>query len=219
LAVSAAVLFHGLALWFVLHHKADAPIEAPRILEVSLQQAPAPAAPESPAPRVERQAEPAAKAAPAPPQPKKPARPLAVKRPLTPAPRAMESAAEVEPQPTTAASTVDVAAAPSSAPATLSAIEVPFIAPRFDAAYLNNPSPDYPPLSRRLGEQGRVLVRVFVDSSGAPAQVELRESSGHSRLDDAATAAVRRWRFVPARRGTEPVGAWVLVPISFNLRS
>jgi protein TonB len=49
--------------------------------------------------------------------------------------------------------------------------------------------------------------------------VELRESSGHPRLDDAAAAAVRRWRFVPARRGEQPVGAWVLVPISFNLRS
>jgi protein TonB len=59
-------------------------------------------------------------------------------------------------------------------------------------------------MSRRLGEQGRVLVRVFVDTSGAAAQIELRESSGHPRLDDAAASAVRRWRFVPARRGAAP---------------
>lgn len=91
--------------------------------------------------------------------------------------------------------------------------------PRFDAAYLNNPTPTYPPLSRRLSEQGRVLMRVYVDPQGAPAHVELRQSSGHPRLDSAAEAAVRRWRFVPARQGSDAIGAWVLVPISFSLRS
>lgn len=97
--------------------------------------------------------------------------------------------------------------------------KIPVTEPHFGAAYLNNPAPTYPPLSRRLGEQGRVLMRVFVNPNGAPTKVQLRESSGHRRLDAAAEAAVRRWRFVPARRGEYPVGAWVLVPIAFNLRS
>ena len=38
------------------------------------------------------------------------------------------------------------------------------------------------------------------------------------RLDNAAQDAVWRWKFVPARRGDEAVSAWVLVPITFNLK-
>jgi protein TonB len=217
-AATATVLLHGLALWLVFHHKTEAPFEAARILEVSLLAALAPPAPAPPAPPTEQRAEPAPEAPPTPPKPAKPTRPLAVKRPLTPAPRAVATTAAAQPRPATAPSSAD-ALATSKAPGEAGEAEVPFVAPRFDAAYFNNPPPPYPPLSRRLGEQGRVMVRVFVDTSGAPAQIELRESSGHPRLDDAAASAVRRWRFVPARRGSEPVGAWVLVPISFNLRS
>ena len=91
--------------------------------------------------------------------------------------------------------------------------------PSFDAAYLSNPPPPYPAGSRRVGEQGSVLVRVFVSEQGLPARVELRESSGYTRLDEAAVTAVRHWKFVPARRGSTPVSAWVVVPISFSLRS
>ena len=89
--------------------------------------------------------------------------------------------------------------------------------PRFDADYLNNPAPHYPPLSRRLHEEGVVLVRVHVAPDGSPDIVELKRSSGSERLDESALAAVRKWRFVPAKRGSETVGAWVIVPISFSL--
>ena len=95
----------------------------------------------------------------------------------------------------------------------------PVVPPQFNADYLNNPAPRYPALSRRLGEQGRVLLRVFVDDRGLPARVELRTSSGHERLDQVALETVRQWKFVPARRGDQAVSAWVLVPISFSLRS
>ena len=74
-------------------------------------------------------------------------------------------------------------------------------------------------LHRRLGEQGRVLLRVFVSPDGAAAQVEIRESSGFERLDRAARDTVLRWRFVPARQGERGVAAWVLVPITFSIRS
>jgi protein TonB len=89
--------------------------------------------------------------------------------------------------------------------------------PRFDAAYLQNPEPEYPALSQRLGEEGRVFLRVLVSPEGRADQVELKQSSGFSRLDAAAQAAVRRWRFQAARRGAEPVAAWVIVPITFHL--
>jgi protein TonB len=96
----------------------------------------------------------------------------------------------------------------------------PVITPaRFDAAYLANPAPEYPLLSRRLGEAGRVLLRVFVNAEGDAERVELAQSSGSSRLDHAALAAVRRWRFEPAKEGPSPVACWVQVPIVFDLRN
>jgi protein TonB len=104
------------------------------------------------------------------------------------------------------------ASAPSPAPA-------PVIPPRFNAAYLNNPAPVYPPLARRMGEEGKVVLRVFVNENGLPEDVQLRSSSGSNRLDTTAHDTVKQWKFVPARRGDTPVGAWVLVPISFSLRS
>ena len=89
--------------------------------------------------------------------------------------------------------------------------------PRFDADYLSNPRPAYPPLSRRLGEAGKVLLRVRVAVNGTPVQVELHQGSGFARLDQAAMDAVARWRFIPARRGDEAAESWVTVPITFTL--
>ena len=90
-------------------------------------------------------------------------------------------------------------------------------AARFDAAYLQNPRPVYPPLSRRLGEQGKVLLRVRVGRQGQAVAVDLENSSNFERLDEAARQVVARWRFVPARRGEETVEATVIVPIVFRL--
>jgi protein TonB len=93
------------------------------------------------------------------------------------------------------------------------------IAPSFDAAYLHNPEPSYPALSKRFGEEGRVILRVLVSPEGQAEQVELRQSSGHLRLDQAALGTVKRWRFAPARRGSERLAAWVLVPLTFQLET
>ena len=114
---------------------------------------------------------------------------------------------------------VPIAAAPAPAPVAAPPPLPPLVPPSFNAAYLNNPPPVYPSLSRRMGEEGRVMLRVHVSEQGTATQVQLRTSSKHPRLDEAALEAVRRWRFVPARRGDQPVAAWVIVPISFSLRS
>lgn len=114
-----------------------------------------------------------------------------------------------------AASEVPVAKAPP-APAPVSASPLA-TEPRFDADYLDNPAPVYPAMSRRLEESGKVVLRVYVESSGRPSQIQVKASSGSPRLDQAAQDAVWRWKFVPARRGDEAIGAWVLVPIEFNL--
>ncbi len=89
--------------------------------------------------------------------------------------------------------------------------------PRFDVDYLNNPAPAYPPLARRLREQGTVMLRVHVDADGRATEVEIKTSSGFPRLDQAALQTVRQWRFVPGRLGGKAVAAWVLVPVAFSL--
>jgi periplasmic protein TonB len=90
--------------------------------------------------------------------------------------------------------------------------------PSFNADYLQNPAPRYPPLARRMRQEGKVVLRVLVDSGGGASQIEVRNSSGSDVLDEAALEAVKRWRFVPARRGDQAVAAWVLVPITFTLQ-
>lgn len=88
---------------------------------------------------------------------------------------------------------------------------------RFDADYLKNPAPAYPPLSRRMGEEGKVILRVSVTPQGTAEEVEIKTSSGSPRLDEAAQKTVRSWRFIAAKRGDTPVHSWVLVPIIFKL--
>jgi protein TonB len=102
---------------------------------------------------------------------------------------------------------------PAAAPPAPAAV----ISARFDAAYLNNPRPAYPAASRRLGEEGRVVLRVAVSSDGRPVAVDVERSSNFERLDEAARQAVVRWRFLPARRGNEAVDSAVLVPLVFRL--
>lgn len=87
----------------------------------------------------------------------------------------------------------------------------------FNSAYSNNPAPRYPALSRRLNEQGLVLLSVRVNANGEAAQVRVHRSSGFSRLDQAALQCVKAWRFVPARREGLAVSASVIVPIRFTL--
>ncbi|WP_306606713.1 energy transducer TonB [Azonexus sp.] len=88
---------------------------------------------------------------------------------------------------------------------------------RFDADYLRNPAPPYPPLSRRMGEEGKVILRVSVTPNGTADAVEIRTSSGSNRLDESAMKTVRTWKFIPAKRGDNAVQSWVLVPIIFKL--
>ena len=116
--------------------------------------------------------------------------------------------------PTAAATSASPAETSSTAPAPASLTPA-----RFDVAYLQNPEPSYPSLSRRLGEEGKVLLRVVVSPQGQPLAVDLERSSNFARLDDAALRAVARWRFVPARRGEQAIEAAVIVPVVFRLES
>lgn len=106
---------------------------------------------------------------------------------------------------------------PQAIPVTAAPTPAPVTAARFDADYLQNPKPVYPPMARRLGEEGKVVLRVRVSAQGLPLAVEIRTSSGFARLDEAAKAAVEQWRFVPAKQGGETVESSVLVPLNFTL--
>ncbi len=96
---------------------------------------------------------------------------------------------------------------------------LPVEAPKFNAAYLSNSAPVYPRRSRMLEEEGVVKLKVHVSADGNALGVQLFKSSGFSRLDDAALTAVQNWRFVPAKRGDQSIEGWVIVPVSFKLRS
>jgi TonB family protein len=85
------------------------------------------------------------------------------------------------------------------------------------ARYRDTPRPDYPESARRQGREGRVLLRVLVDDQGRVKQVEIHSSAGSEALDRAATEAIERWRFHPARNGDQPVESWLRIPIEFRL--
>jgi protein TonB len=98
------------------------------------------------------------------------------------------------------------ASADNSAPKLISTVE-----------YLREPSPRYPPQSRRLREQGLVVLKVLIDERGTACEIEIESSSGHVRLDDAAREAVRRAAFRPYVEDGAPRRALVLIPIEFSL--
>lgn len=89
-------------------------------------------------------------------------------------------------------------------------------APLFEAAYLHNPAPDYPPMALQRRWEGTVLLNVHVLATGSAGEVTVIASSGHESLDDAAREAVAAWRFVPARRAGRTTDAWVHVPVVFK---
>jgi protein TonB len=104
-------------------------------------------------------------------------------------------------------------------PADTRAAPQPTLVPaRHDANYLHNPHPEYPSISRRMNEEGRVLLRVEVSAEGLPTQIGIKESSGFPRLDESARKTVMRWKFIPATRGEEPFASSVDVPIQFSLQ-
>ena len=93
-----------------------------------------------------------------------------------------------------------------------------YVGPDSKANYLFNPKPEYPPLSRRLNEQGVVKLRVYITEEGRAGEVELKESSGYERLDRSALNSVKHWRFQPAQRAGTPVASWRVMSVRFGLQ-
>lgn len=122
------------------------------------------------------------------------------------------------------APTVDATASSENAAAvqesSLSRAETPSSASvlaKAEVDYLSNPRPRYPRLSKKMGEQGEVILRVQVGEDGSVLVVELASSSGFERLDAAAMSSVQSWRFKPARMGDKTISSWVEIPVKFVL--
>ncbi len=92
---------------------------------------------------------------------------------------------------------------PPPAPAPAPPHEAVTVLPHVDAAASHEP--DYPPVSRRLGEQGTVIIEVLVDAGGHAVEAKLVQSSGFARLDQAALDGVKtNYRFVPGTIDGKP---------------
>ena len=89
--------------------------------------------------------------------------------------------------------------------------------PSSDADYLQNPRPVYPPMSKRLGEQGQAIHSVLIGTDGLPQGARLIKSSGFDRLDQAAYNAVMSWRYVPGKRNGLATAMSYNAPITWVL--
>jgi protein TonB len=79
-------------------------------------------------------------------------------------------------------------------------------------------SPEYPMISRRLGEQGSVRLQLTIGEDGMVTMAKILRSSGFKRLDEAAVDWVaRHWRYRPAMRGAMPVESSIQTVMEFRL--
>lgn len=75
----------------------------------------------------------------------------------------------------------------------------------------------YPEELWDAGVEGETTLRIFVTAQGSVDSVRVEQSSGHAAFDSSAVHGAQALRFEPARRGEEPVGVWVLLPVEFDL--
>lgn len=209
---SSVVLFHVAALWALqtglLRRAMEVIVPVEIFSEFIEPPAPkiTPPPPTPPAPVKQAVARaPAPAKAPVP-------QPLAISDP-TPEPLAPTGV--VTPQPpapdvVVAAQVVTAAVAPPALPK----LELP----SSEAEHLSNPLPSYPRISNQLREEGTVILAVLVGVDGLPKSVEIKRSSGFDRLDQAAYAAVVKWRFVPGKRNGIVTAMPYDQPVKFYLK-
>lgn len=224
--VVTVLLLHAGGLWALqtgLLHRviADLVVPAEVLIDVSpsdaepappkLQPPLAPPAPPTPAPRT-----PAPRPAPTQPAQNAPA-PLAV-----PATATEPDNAALSPAPVTVAANPASTTSNNTSPPTGTAVaanRAPALElPSSDADYLNNPKPAYPAVSKRLGEQGKVVIRTFIGVDGTAQQAQIKQSSGFDRLDQAALATALKWRYAPGKRAGVAEAMWFDVPFNWVLR-
>ena len=138
--------------------------------------------------------------------------PLAVAKPALEPSSKNPAPAEASVQPVVAEKAVVVAQV-SPLPSPAPKVELP----SSDADYLNNPKPRYPPISKRMGEQGKVLIRTLIGADGVAKEASILKSSGFDRLDQTALETALAWRYVPGKRAGVAEAMWFNVPFTFVL--
>lgn len=214
--VLSVIALHVAVLWAMqtglLRRVAEAVVPAEILVEIM-----APPAPEQ---KPQPMLQPKVQAKAPTPKPAQPTPAPAVAPQPAPAPLAIAPSATA-PAPSAAAPTA-AAAAPASANtgSTANAPPAPpappkVVQPSSDADYLDNPTPSRSTLSRRLGEQGTLVLRILVGTDGKAQKIELQKSSGFDRLDRSAMDTLRNWRYKPGTRGGVPEAMWVDIPVTF----
>ena len=90
---------------------------------------------------------------------------------------------------------------------------------KVDAQSTQNFPPVYPKLSKRLKEQGTVILSMLISAQGRIEAISIQESSGFSRLDQAALTAAAKWRYEPATINGKAIANSYLMPIEFKLNT
>ncbi len=160
-----------------------------------------------------------------PPEVRIPPPPQSIARPATPRVSAAEVADEVTIAPTTFEANPVENLPPPPAAATIQRKEhTPFyVAREVEPRLLNGPEirgllkQKYPAMLCEAGIQGRVIVWVFVDTAGKPADCLIHSSSGYPLLDEVAREVVTHMRFAPALHMDRPVAVWIAQPIQFSV--
>jgi protein TonB len=211
----------------------------PRPVDVQIVELPVtpPAArPAPPAPPVRKPPPPPKPRVEPPPRPAPPQPEARVELPRVPTPPTAEepvtqapAAAATVPVPPAPAAPGTVVGPPAQAPvAALPPSRAPQAAPPSAPPRITQPArprggyqvrPDYPAAARRAGAEGTTVLRVHVRVDGTIDDVQVSRSAGYAALDEAAAAAVTRWRFEPARSGPDAVAVWVLIPVQFRLQN
>ena len=76
--------------------------------------------------------------------------------------------------------------------------------------------PVYPKDALAKGSEGKVWLKILVDTEGKPAQVEVLKSE-NEYFDQASITAARQWMFSPALKDNKPVAVWITLPFKFKL--
>jgi protein TonB len=205
-----------LHVWFIIwqQFKLEEPItEAkPLVMEVSMIAIPAskpnvtPPSPPPPTPTLRKP---------------EPVKPVLKPVPAKPSPVVTKPVSESPVENSVPAPTATQTPAPSTT--TSSATSVSTNAPTEEetftqAAYASKPDPEYPSIARSREWEGKVVLRLQVSAEGIVENVTVDKTSGHDILDESAIETVKKkWRLIPAKRGSTPVATSVLVPIKFYL--
>ena len=225
--VLAVVCAHGLALWALQSalRRTEPQPEAAIVMVASLVDPVQPIAPAPPPPApVSAPTPPATKKTPAPSP--IPVKPRAERTPKPVIER--EEAATADPTSQPEVMSLDAPVSEAQSPTTPTQTSAPMVAaappapaplelPNSAAKHLNNPKPPYPALSKRMGEQGTVVIRAWIELNGTASRAEVHTSSGYPRLDRSALQAVQKWRFVPGKRAGVPEAMSFDIPLTFEL--